>query len=520
VTNALELAAISKAFDGRVALDRADFAARWGEVHALLGENGAGKSTLMTIACGLYAPDSGDLVIDGSQRSLAGPAEATALGVGMVHQHFKLVPEFTVLENVALTCGRRYRGQATLRRALTETAEKVGLPVAAGARVRDLSVAERQRVEIVRTVMLGVRILILDEPTAVLTDREAETLLAMVRGLAADGTCVILITHKLHEVKAHADRVTVMRAGRTVARGLDAATLDVPELARLMVGETLVPPAARPRPPGATAFAAEGLRVRRADGTTAVIGLGFSIGAGEIYGLAGVGGNGQTELVQAIAGVMPVEAGCLSLGDADITHAAPAGRRKLGLRVIPADRHRLALAADLDVADNLALTGLASGRYGPALWASRPAMRRAAAAAIADFDVRGAAPDTPVRLLSGGNAQKLVLARELDDGCRLIVAHSPTRGLDVRACVAVHAALIRARDAGAAILLISEDLDEIMALSGRIGVIAGGRITAEFSPPFFRPAIGEAMVGHAPAAPREEAPEPHVGVRVAAGGRP
>jgi general nucleoside transport system ATP-binding protein len=495
VTHALELAAVSKAFDGRIALDRADFAARWGEVHALLGENGAGKSTLMTIACGLYAPDSGDLVIAGSGRALHGPADAAAYGVGMVHQHFKLVPEFTVLENVALTCGRRFKGKGALRQALAETVEKVGLPVPAGARVRDLSIAERQRVEIVRTLMLGVKILILDEPTAVLTDQEAATLLRMVRGLAAAGTCVVLISHKLHEVKAHADRVTVMRAGRTVASGLDAATLDVPELARLMVGESLAPPAIRPHASGAVVLHVEDLHVRRPDGSRAVNGLSLAVHAGEIYGLAGVGGNGQTELAEAIAGVVAADAGRLRLADADMARRSPAARRRLGLRMIPADRHRRALAADLDIAENFALTGLAGGRYGPALWASRRAMRQAAARAITAFDVRGAAPGTPTRLLSGGNAQKLVLARELDDACRLIVAHSPTRGLDVRACAAVHAALARARDAGTAVLLISEDLDEIMALADRIGVIAAGRLTAEFSPPFIRPAIGEAMVG-------------------------
>ena len=499
MTPALELAAISKSFDGRIALDQADFAARWGEVHALLGENGAGKSTMMTIACGLYAPDSGDLAIDGQQRELQGPADAAAHGIGMVHQHFKLVPEFTVLENVRLTCGRAFKGKGgnALQQTLTETAEKVGLPVNPRARVSDLSVAERQRVEIVRTLMLGVHILILDEPTAVLTDQEAANLLTMARGLAAQGTCVILISHKLHEVKAHADRVTVMRAGKTVASDLDAATLDVPELARLMVGETLDPPPPHERPIGAPAFHVEDLQVTRADGTAAVRDFSMQVRAGEIYGLAGVGGNGQTELAEAISGVMDVAAGRLRLDETDFGRRSPAARRRAGLRVIPADRYRRALASDLDVAENYALTGLATGRFGPALWAARGAMQKAADQAIRDFDVRGATPGTPTRLLSGGNAQKLVLARELDSTCRLIVAHSPTRGLDVRACAAVHEQLRRARDAGTAVLLISEDLDEIIALADRIGVIASGRLTGEFTPAFDRAAIGEAMVGHA-----------------------
>ncbi|MEZ5670481.1 MAG: ABC transporter ATP-binding protein [Alphaproteobacteria bacterium] len=482
-----------------MALDCAEFAARWGEVHALLGENGAGKSTLMTIACGLYAPDGGDLVIDGQQCTLRGPADAAARGIGMVHQHFKLVPAFTVLENVRLTCARRFRGQpaGALRKALVELAAKADLPVHPSARVAELSIAERQRVEILRTLLLGARILILDEPTAVLTDQEAESLLRTARGLAAQGACVVLISHKLNEVKAHADRVTVMRAGRTVARDLDARSLDVPALARLMVGEALPPPPRHVAHVGAVAFSVADLRVARADGAPAVNGLSFDVRAGEIYGLAGVGGNGQTELAEAVCGLLPVAAGRIRLAGSDVAGRAPARLRRAGLRAIPADRYRRALAADLDVAENYALTGLGSGRFGPALWASHRAMTRMAEQAVAAFDVRGAAPSTPARLLSGGNAQKLVLARELDSDCALIVAHSPTRGLDVRACADVHERLRQARDRGTAVLLISEDLDEILALADRIGVISRGRLTGEFAPPFARADIGHAMVGHA-----------------------
>ena len=490
---------MSKAFDGRVALDEAEFAARWGEVHALLGENGAGKSTLMTIACGLYAPDHGELIIDGSNRQLRGPSDAAAAGVGMVHQHFKLVPAFTALENVRLTCWRRFRGQSagTIRKALEDASEKADLPIDPTARIMDLSIAERQRVEILRTLMLGVRILILDEPTAVLTDQEADRLLRTARNLAASGTCVILISHKLHEVKTHADRVTVMRAGKTVARDLDAGSLDIPDLARLMVGETLPTPQRQSRPPGSVAFSIDALHVARDDGAPAVNGLSLNVRAGEIYGLAGVGGNGQTELAEAVCGLMPISGGDIALAGTPVGGQPPAKLRRAGLRNIPADRYRRAIAADLDVAENFAMPGLRAGNHGPLLWASRRSMNRATERAVSAFDVRGAAPSTPARLLSGGNAQKLVLARELDSQCVLIVAHSPTRGLDVRAYAAVHDRLRRARDDGTAVLLISEDLDEILALADRIGVMSRGRLTGEFESPFERAAIGHAMVGHA-----------------------
>jgi simple sugar transport system ATP-binding protein len=469
---ALELAGIRKSFDGFVALDDASFCAGWGEVHALLGENGAGKSSLMNIAAGLYAPEAGSIRVGGQPTRLGGPRDAAAFGIGMVHQHFKLVQPFTVAQNILL-CNPAIRDAgsfaARLKRIEAEIrvrAAELGFEIDPLQQVHRLSIAEQQRVEILKVLLAGARILILDEPTAVLTDSEAERLLKTVRKLAhggtaggtAGGAAVILVTHKMADVRTYADRVTVMRAGRTVGT-LDPTATPSAELVRLIVGDTVASPQRSARQPGDVVLNFKDLKIR----------------AGEIYGLAGVGGNGQSELAD------------------EIIHS-----NKESMAAIPADRYGIALAGGLSVAENFGIGGALAGRYGTAWRLQRAKMEAEAQAAVADFNVQGVrSVRQKAALLSGGNAQKLVIAREFSKRPRFVLAHSPSRGLDVRASAEVHQRLLAARDDGAAVLLISEDLDEVLALADRVGVMSRGRIVAELAQPADRQAIGRAMVAHA-----------------------
>ena len=498
MTVALEMSDVSKEFDGVRALDEAWFRAEHGRVHALLGENGAGKSSLMNVVCGLYAPDRGSIAVDGSPVRIDGPAHARALGIGMVHQHFKLVRPFTVAENVAMAnrLGGRWTDELAL---VAETIERycgeLGFDLDPQARIDSISVAERQRVEIVKVLMSGTRILILDEPTAVLTDDEADRLLAVIRGLAERGTAVVLITHKLREVHDFADRVTIMRAGRTVADE-DPKALSDERMTELMVGSAPRSAVTARSGGGRVRLAIEELTAARDDGVAALAGVSLAVGEGEIYGVAGVGGNGQTELAEVLMGVRSALSGRVALDGADRTSAHPGERRKRGLGTIPADRYLFGLTADLSVAENFGLTGLAAGRYGT-WWVACGRMRGDTEAAIDAFEIQCNGPASRSRLLSGGNAQKLVLARELSGGGGILVAHSPTRGLDVRACAAVQSQLLEARGRGAAVLLISEDLDEVLDLSDRIGVLNRGRIVGEFERPANRHEVGRLMVGHA-----------------------
>ena len=494
----LAMEGIGKSFGGRPVLRDVSFALTAGEIHALLGENGAGKSTLMNVLAGIYAPDAGRIRIAGREVRIRRPRDAARLGVGMVHQHFRLVPDFTAAENLCLA-GDGRPGLATVAEAaarLDDLAGRTGLGVRPEVPVRSLSIAERQRVEILRVLAVGARILVLDEPTAVLTDQEAEGLLAVIRGLAAEGLAIVLITHRLREVVAAADRVSVMRAGRMVAAGLPARGLDAGQLAHAMTGEAPPPVARERRAPGAVRLATEALSVVRPDGTVAVDGVSLDLRAGEILGVAGVGGNGQQELADALIGLAPAASGSVRLDGADVTAWPVWPRRERGLHYVPSDRGRLALVGDLPVAANLALADVRAGRFGRFLLAARR-MREAAAAAIASFGIAGATPEREARLLSGGNAQKLVLARELHDRVKVLVAHSPTRGLDVAACAFVHGILAKAAAAGAGILLISEDLDEILGLSDRILVMSRGRIAGECPANPSRAEIGALMLGHA-----------------------
>ena len=501
--NAIQLSSVSKTFDGFKALSDADFTARWGEVHALLGENGAGKSSLMNIVAGLYGPEGGSLFIDDNPVKLKGPKEAAKLGIGMVHQHFKLVTPFTVAENILLNLGHiqasgLYRER--LRRVsddIRAMAERIGFRIDPDARIDQLSIAEQQRVEILKVLLAGAKILILDEPTAVLTEEEAENLLTTVRGFAHEGAAVILVTHKMNDVLRYADQVTIMRSGRTI-KSLKPDSVSVDELVKLTVGES----APEQRIPVEERTSGEPyLNVKGLTSTgdhRALNGLDLTLNKGEIYGIAGVGGNGQSELANALMGIPEGVEGTMKLiGEGDLADFDAARRRAIGVAAIPADRYGSALAGPLSIADNFALGDIHSGRYGPFWYLKTGAIEADAAEAVRQFDVQGVRSlKQKSALLSGGNAQKLVIAREFSHPPKLVLAHSPSRGLDVKATEAVRKRLRAARDNGAAVLLISEDLDEVMAMADRIGVMSAGRIVAEFSQPADRQAIGQAMVNH------------------------
>jgi len=498
---AVELVNIRKSFGNFIALDDVSFAAEAGAVHALLGENGAGKSTLMNVLAGLYAPDSGSVRLQGEACRLDGPLDAVRRGVGMIHQHFKLVLKFTVLENVrlALAAQEGSRDARAVEGRIHRMAGLLGADIDTSRRAGSLSIAERQRVEIIKALVLGSRILVLDEPTAVLTEAEAQALYQVMRNLAADGVCIIIVTHKLADVRAVASAATIMRQGRVVAR-VDPARVDAAELTQLTVGTGVPVPRRSAILPGAPCLRVTGLS-SAADTRVNLDGAGFELRAGEIYGMAGIGGNGQTELVDILAGVGRPKSGRVELcgrdGWQDITRAAPRALLAQGLVCIPADRHHAAMAGRLSVAENFAVAHLGRALGSP-FWVDRAAMTRLAAAAVAEADVQGVRSlGQRIGLLSGGNAQKLVVARELSRRPRVIVAHSPCRGLDARAAAAVQARLIEARDAGIAVLLISEDLDEVLAISDRIGVMSAGRVVAEFDAPASRTALGAAMVDHA-----------------------
>jgi ABC-type uncharacterized transport system ATPase subunit len=502
---ALEMTGIRKSFGGFLALDNAAMEARFGEVHALLGENGAGKSSLMNVASGLYSPDAGTIRIAGADLRLSGPRDATHHGIGMIHQHFKLVKRFTVAENILLANPRGpfSSGMAAIEREIRQKAAALGFGIDPSRRVESLSVAEQQRVEIIKVLVAGARILILDEPTAVLTEDEAGRLLATIRDIALGGAAVILVTHKLRDVKAFAHRVTVMRGGRTVAT-LDPSQTTTDELTTLTVGSNVVVPNRSSKPVGDLRLIVRDLACGGTNGYSALVNASFSVRAGEIYGIAGVGGNGQTELAAALVGGARPSAGRIELrtsgADAtrDMTAATPRQRLDLGLASIPADRQALALSSSLSVADNYAIGHVHKGRFGSWFRMARGAMEREAGAAVEAFEVLGVRSlSQRAGLLSGGNAQKLVLAREFSRSPSIIVTHSPSRGLDARACAAVQQRLIGARDTGVAIILISEDLDEVLSISDRIGVMTRGRIVAEFDCPADRHAVGKAMVDHA-----------------------
>lgn len=473
---ALEMLGITKAFDGKPALDHAGFTLCWGEVHALVGENGAGKSTLMNIAAGIYAPDTGQQRLDGLAYAPNSPADAARAGIGMVHQHFRLVESFTVAENALLTLGAQARSLKEASMLLRQKAEAVGLTIDPARKVSTLSIAERQRAEILKVLLLGARILILDEPTAVLTEEESGALLEFTRRLADQGLAVVLITHKLKEVADFSHRITIMRHGQTVLASAPMAKVQEAEIGTLIVGETV---AASERPaskPGDIRLAVKDLRF---SGQKSREGVTLELRAGEVLGLAGVGGNGQEELVACLSGGLKPVSGTITIAGERIDDLPPKARRAMGLRLIPADRFAGGLIREMTVAENLVMTEIAREVPGRLRLLDHKRMTENARQAITHFDIRGAAPDRRTELLSGGNAQKVLLARELDPGMKILIAHSPSRGLDVKASAFVRSAIAKAVEQGAACLLISEDLQEILALSHRVAIINGGAIAGE-----------------------------------------
>jgi ABC-type uncharacterized transport system ATPase subunit len=508
-TLAVELHGIVKRFPGVLANDEVDFDLRVGEVHALLGENGAGKSTLMNILDGLYQPDAGEIRIGGQLVSFRSPRDAIAAGLGMVHQHFTLVASQTVTENILLGLDQpRFRlDLARYESDIGRLAEEHGLRVDPRARVWQLSVGEQQRVEILKMLYRGARVLIMDEPTAVLAPQEVEELFRTLRGMTASGRSVIFISHKLSEVLAIADRITVMRRGKVTAAGLAASSVTKPQLATLMVGREVLERIERgTSAPGPVVLALDGVEADNDKGLPALRGVSLEVRAGEILGIAAVAGNGQSELAQVVTGLRPCRGRVLVNGD-EIENR-PAGEAiRRGVAHVPEDRTGVGTAPDLSLVDNLNMKGYRRAPIARGWAIDTGAARQKASALKDDYEILAPTIDTEARLLSGGNLQRLILAREIDTHPRLMIAVQPTRGLDVGAIESVHRLLLAQRDAGSATLLISEDLDEILALSDRVVTVYEGRITGRFDVADADVAqLGLLMTGGGPAAGDEASP--------------
>jgi len=498
------LRGIVKRFGPVLANDHVSLDVRPGEVHAILGENGAGKSTAMQILYGLYRPDAGEIHWNGAPVAIADPADAIALGIGMVHQEFLLVPPMTVTENVVLGL-REGRGPMLDRSGaaarLAAIAARHGLAVDPSARIAYLPIGVQQRVEILKLLYRDARLLILDEPTAVLTPQEKDALFATLRSLRAEGRSVVLVTHKLHEIMAIADRVTVMRGGRVIDT-LDVAGTSERDLARRMVGREVVLRVARaPARPGAAALRVEALTARDAAGRATLRGIDLMLHAGEILGIAGVEGNGQSELAEALLGLLPVTGGRILLGREDITRRPVAARRARGMGFIPADRRGTGSITALSVAANAVLGEQRRHTRAGGMLLDRGAIVATAREIVAHFGVRTPNVALPAGKLSGGNLQKLVLGREVRRASRVLVVEQPTRGLDIGAVEAVWQALLAERDAGRAILMISAELDEIMNLADRIAVLFEGRLSTPLpADAVTREQLGLMMAGRDPAA--------------------
>jgi ABC-type uncharacterized transport system ATPase subunit len=479
---AVEARGIVKTFPGVLANDHVGFDLRRGEVHALLGENGAGKSTLMNILAGLYRPDAGEIAVEGSPVSFSSPRDAIAAGLGMVHQHFTLVPSQTVTENILLGLDRpRFLLHERQSEAeVAALAERFGMRVDPRARIWQLSVGEQQRVEILKMLYRGARILIMDEPTAVLAPQEADDLFATLRSMTGEGRSVVFISHKLGEVLAIADRVTVMRRGVVTAAGLPTAGATKADLARLMVGRSVLETLDRtPFEPGRVVLAVAGVSAINDRGLPALRDVSLDVRAGEIVGIAAVAGNGQSELAEVITGLRPCE-GSVSVVGEEVANESAGRVIAQGVAHIPEDRATVGSAPNLSLTDNLIMK-----RYRDAPVARGWLMDEATARTIAtnlkeSYSISAPSIDTQARLLSGGNLQRLILAREIETKPGLLIAVQPTRGLDVGAIESVHRLLLSLRQNGTAILLISEELDEILALSDRIDVLYEGQVVGTF----------------------------------------
>lgn len=492
MTTAVEMRGIRKVFPGVVANDNVDLTVEEGEIHALIGENGAGKSTLMNILFGLYHPEGGAIKVRGQQTHIRKNADAIALGIGMVHQKFKLVPSFTVAENITLGSEPRCRGIFLDRKAIhdsvMEISQRFGLQVRPDARIQDLPVGVQQRVEILKALYRQADILILDEPTAVLTPQETRELFGVIRSLTANGKTVIFITHKLREVMEISDRVTAMRDGKVVGV-TNTRDTNPTELARLMVGrDVLLRVNKAPAQPKEVVLQVRDLQVFDDRNLKAVRGISFDVRAGEIVGIAGVEGNGQRELVEALVGLRPIWGGEVQVKAQNLTTLNVRQRREVGVSCVPEDRYVRGVALSATIEDNLIVSNYFKPPIARGPLLNPDVIGRHANEMIATFDVRTPGKDVPAFALSGGNLQKVVLARELSANPDFFIAAQPTRGLDIGSIEFVHRRIVEARDRGAAVLLVSAELEEIMSLSDRIvvlyegkimGVIEGARATEE-----------------------------------------
>ncbi len=482
IAPALEMRGITKRYPGVVANDGIDLDVHPGEIHALLGENGAGKSTLMNILYGLATPDEGEILLDGEPITISSPADAIARGISMVHQHFMLVPVLTVADNIVLgdetMANPIFLDRREAREKIVELGQRFGFEIDPNAKVESLSVGWQQRVEILKALYREARILVLDEPTAVLTPQETTEIFAVLRRLADEGHSIIFISHKLYEVLEVADRITVIRRGKVVGSRSPDET-DEDDLAELMVGREVKLTVDRGvSHPGATVLSVEGLVVRDDRHHEAVRGVDFELRAGEILGIAGVAGNGQDELVEAITGLRKPAAGTVMLGDEDVTHAGVREMREAGVGFVPGDRHRFGLVLSFPVEDNLVLTTYHRKPFSRGMMVDDDEIGRWARQAIDDYDIRTPSEDVPCGTLSGGNQQKAVVAREFGQVLRVLVLDQPTRGLDVGSIEFIHRQVIEMRDRGTGILLVSAELDEVLELSDRIAVMYRGELVA------------------------------------------
>lgn len=476
----LELRGITKQFPGVLANDNINLTLEKGEIHALLGENGAGKTTLMNILYGLYKPTKGEIYINDQKVEIQGPTDAIRQGIGMVHQHFMLIPVLTVTENVmlgeeALQAGI-FLDRKIVAKRIREISQKYGLDVDPTAYVGGLPVGIQQRVEIIKVLYRQANILILDEPTAVLTPQEVDELFTIIQSLVDQGVSIIFITHKLKEVLSVADRITVIRRGRTVGTTTPEEASEQ-SLADMMVGRsvelTVQKTTAQPTEP---LLAVENLYVQNDRGATAVNNISFEVKAGEVVGIAGVQGNGQTELVEALTGMRQIESGHIRIGGQEVANASPRRVTELGVAHIPEDRQRDGLVLSYPLTDNFVLNTYYKPPFAHRMVVDEEAIRRATEQAIQEFDVRTPGSTVPAANLSGGNQQKLIVAREFSRPIQLLIAAQPTRGLDVGSIEYIHGRIIQKRDEGTAVLVVSTELDEILGLSDRIAVMYEGQI--------------------------------------------
>jgi ABC-type uncharacterized transport system ATPase subunit len=494
---AVEMRSIVKRFPGVIANDHIDFDLQEGEIHALLGENGAGKSTLMNILAGLYRQDEGTIRVGGQLVSFRSPRDAIDKGIGMVHQHFMLVPSLTVTENIllGLSSPRFFMNLPENHKRIAALAEQFGLIVAPEAKIWQLSVGEQQRVEILKMLYRGADVLIMDEPTAVLAPQEVIDLFKTLRSMKAEGKSIVFISHKLNEVTTISDRITVLRKGKTAAEPLDTQATNQSELAELMVGrKVLFTVTKKPRVPGDVVLAIENVSAENDKGLPALRGVSLEVRSGEIVGLAGVAGNGQAELAEVISGMRTCTGGRVTAAGQTISNESPRAAIDARVSHIPMDRTGVGTAPNLSITDNLMMKAYRQPPIGRGWAIDGQSARDYAQDLKTEYNILAPSIDTHARLLSGGNLQRMILAREISGAPHVILAVQPTRGLDVGAIEGVHRLLLEQRQAGAAILLISEELDELFSLSDRIAVIYEGEIMGVFDEPDAE-SIGLMMAG-------------------------